>query len=242
MVLSSLASMLIVVAPVWAQVKDPGKGKAGRPESKAPTVVSPNDQRASGVIVKVEPIRKDAQARSDTVAREKGRAPTHRITINTAAVWRDWVRDQTGVAPGAAPREVAKRGANSVATKGEPETAGTLVVVDIGPGTKIETLFRESTDETSKGGRTPAEARAANEDPAATKAPADSSKREKPGERSRITQFQVDDLQPGLFVEVDFAQKDARDVASTLSVLRPIGGSDTPDRPQSGEGKAKAKK
>jgi len=205
-------------------------------------VVSPNDQRAAGVIVKVEPVAKGAQSRSDNVEREKGRAPTHRITINTAVVWRDWVRDQAGLDPAASPREVAKRGANSVATKGQPETAATLVVVDVVPTTKIEMMFRESTDETSKGGKTPAEARAASEDPAAAKAPDNSSKREKQAERSRSTRFLADDLQPGLFVEVDFAQKDARDVASTLAVLRPIGGSDTPARPQSGEEKAKGKK
>jgi len=239
--LSSLVPVLFVVAPVWAQERDAGKAKNGGPDSKAPAVVTPSQQRVSGVIVKAEPIRKGATSRSDNVESEKGRAPTHRITINTAAVWRDWVRDQAGIDPGATPREAAKRGDNSVATKGEPETAGTLVVIDIGPATKIETLFREATDETSKGAKTPAEARAASEDPAAAKASGGTSKSEKSAETPRITRYQVDDLQPGLFVETDFAQKDGRDLASTLAVVRPTGGSDTPDRPAGGEGKAKGK-
>jgi len=236
--------MLIVAASTLAQDENPGKKKAGRPDRDTATAVSPSSQRASGVIVKAEAIPQAAKSRGENNAeRTKGQAPTHRVTINTAAVWRDWVRDQVGLDANASPREIAKRGANSVATKGEPQSEGTLVVVDVGPNTKIETLFRESTDETSKGAKTPSEARAAIEDPAAEKSKDDSStRREKSAEKSRGTRFQADDLQPGLFVEVDFLRQDAHDVASTMSVIRPIGGSDSRDQPSNDEGKAKGKR
>jgi len=239
---SGLTAMLIVAASVWAQDEKQGKKKGGRPDRDTATVASTNSQRASGVIVKAEAIPQGAKARPDDAERPKGQAPTHRLTINTAAVWRDWVRDQVGLDANASPREIAKRGANSVATKGEPQSPGTLVVVDVGPNTKIESLFRESTDETSKGATTPAGARAASEDPAAEKGKDDTSTgRDKKAEPSRITRFQADDLQPGLFVEVDFLRQDAHDVASTLAVIRPIGGSDTRDQPSNDEGKAKGK-
>jgi hypothetical protein len=238
----SLAAAVLVAATAFAQDKDQGKKKAGRPDRDTPTVVSPDDQRVSGVIVKAESIGKGAKSRPEKVENEKGRTPTHRLTINTAAVWRDWVRDQAGTDPGATPREAAKRGAGSVATKGEPQSLDTLVVIDVVPKTKIETRFRESTDETSKGGQTPAEARAAIEAPASEKGKADSkTRRETQAEQPPITRFQADDLQAGLFVEVDFRRQDARDVASTVTVIRPLGGSDTPDKALGDEGKAKPK-
>jgi hypothetical protein len=230
---------LLVAAGAFAQDKEQGKKDSGRPDRKSPAPVASNDERASGVIVKAEPIGKGANSRSDDVAGQKGRAATHRLTINTAAVWRDWVRDQAGVDVNASPREQAKRGSNSVATKGEPQSEDTLVVIDVGPSSKIETRFRASTDETSKGSKTPAGAREANVDPA-EKGKGDSSKGD--GKGSKVTRFQADDLQPGLFVEIDFQLKDARNLASTVAVIRPVGGpDDAPAEPATGEGKAKAK-
>jgi hypothetical protein len=233
----SLATALLVAAGAFAQEKDQAKKNSGRPDRNSPAPVASNDERASGVIVKVEPIRKGANSRSDDLAGEKGRSATHRLTINTAAVWRDWVRDQAGVSVNASPREQARRGSNSVATKGEPQSEDTLVVIDVGPSSKIETRFRASTDETSKGSKTPAAAREANEDPA-EKGKGESSKGD--GKGSKVTRFQADDLQPGLFVEIDFEHKDARNLASSVAVIRPVGGPD--DVPTAtGEGKAKAK-
>lgn len=240
----SLAATLLVAANAFAQNKDQGKKNTGNPDRKSPAPVASDAQRAPGVIVKAEAIRKGASSRSDDVASEKGQAPTHRLTVNTAAVWRDWVRDQAGVSAGASPREQAKRGANSVATKGEPQSGDTLVVIDIGPNTKIETRFRASTDETSKGAKTPAEALAANEDPATEKGKGkgDSSRREAEAKRSRATRFEADDLQPGLFVEIDYAHKDGRNLASAVTVIRPVGGADNaPAEPAKDEGKGKGK-
>ena len=45
---------------------------------------------------------------------------------------------------------------------------------------------------------------------------------------SKVTRFQADDLKPGLFVEVDFRHEDGRNLASTVTVIRPVGGPDTP--------------
>jgi len=237
-VVSSLAPMLLGVSSAMAQEK--GKAKSG--EGNSPKAVSRDNQRVSGAILKVESIRSGARPDAGTPAREDDRPLTYRVTINPAVVWRDWVRDQAGVKPDATPREVANRGANSVATKGEPATEGSLVVVDVEPATKIETRYRESTDETSKGGRTPAEGRAATEDPASSKTEKASPKgTEKQAEALRLPRFRAEDLRPGVFVEVDYARKEGQDVASTLTVLLPIGGSDTSDRPVGGQEKEKAK-
>ena len=233
----SLAVALLVAAGAFGQEKGQGKKDSGRPDRKSPTPVARDDERASGVIVKVESIRKGAKSRSDDVPGEKGQSATHRLTINTAAVWRDWVRDQAGVSPNASPREQARRGNNSVATKGEPQSEDTLVVVDIGPNTWVETRFRASTDETSKGAKTPAAAREAGEDPATEKKGDPSTRATR---SSGSTRFQADELQPGLFVEADFVHNDAHNLASALTVIRPVGGPDnasSPVEPSAAEGK-----
>jgi len=228
---------LLVAPGAFAQDKDPGKTRSGDADRKSPAAARPEAQRVSGVIVKAEMISRGAKSKSADVEREKGQAPTHRVTINTAAVWRDWVRDQAGVRADASPREQAKRGANSVATRGEPQTGDSLVVIDIGPTTRVRTRFRASTDETSQGAKTPAEALAANEDPAAKTRKGESSKGE--DKRSSITRFEADDLQPGLFVEADYEHKDARNLASSLVVIRPVGGPDDAPASKPAEGKGK---
>jgi len=237
----SLAAAWLVTAGAFAQDKDKdrGKAKSGDASTRSPAVVGREAQRVSGVIVKAESIPKGAKSRSGDVEREKGSAPTHRVTVNTAAVWRDWVRDQAGVNADASPREQAKRGANSIATRGEPQSGDSLVVIDVGPNTKLRTLFRASTDETSRGARTPAAAVEASEDPAAKKGKGDSSQGE--DKRSSITRFEADDLQTGLFVEVDYAHNDARNLASSLAVIRPVGGPDDVPaaKPTGDEGKGK---
>jgi hypothetical protein len=239
----SFTAALLIAANAFSQDREQTKKNARRTERDRVTPVASDHERASGVIVKAEAIGKGARSRSDNVEREKGQAPTQRLTINTAAVWRDWVRDQAGVDADASPREAAKSGANSVATKGEPQSEDTLIVVDIGPQTKIETRFRESTDETGKGAKTPEEALASSkEDPVAEKAKGDTPKRrEKRAERSKIAQYEADDLQTGLFVEVDYRHQDARNVAAVVAVLRPVGGPDSPGEPVKGEGKARIK-
>jgi hypothetical protein len=195
-------------AAIRAQERDRPRGSAEKGRASAA-------ERASGVIVVVEPISND----NSKLGSE--RSGSRRLTINTAAVWRDWARDQATDRPTDSPKKAAEKGANSIATKGEPEDPDTLVTIDIGPSTKVETRFRASSDETSKGARTSAEAREGRQDPA-----------EKTKPRSRDSgmapRFAADDLKPGLFIEVDFRRASGQNVASTLAVIRPVGGPETP--------------
>jgi len=184
-------------------------------------------ERASGVIVKVEPITKGATPGS-TIEREAKKGREHhrsvRLTINTAAVWRDWVRDQDAFDTSKSPKREAVEGANSIATKGEPRDQDTLVVVDLGPESKVETRFRKPDDETTKGSKTPEAARESDSDPAsdsAKKGPA-SRRREARREAAKATRFHAADLKPGLFVEVDFRHVTAQNLASNVTVIRPV--------------------
>jgi hypothetical protein len=176
-------------------------------------------ERASGVILKVEAVKKGVTPGS-TIEREakagRERPVTHRLTVNTNAVWRDWARDQAKVQDNGPPGRDAKQGANSVATKGEPADANNVVVVDIGPETKVETRFRSPLDETSKGSTVPETARSDN-------ASGSGARRDS----ARPVQFRAEDLKPGLFVEVDFRHSTAQNVASTVTVIRPIQSGDT---------------
>src|SRR5262249_26906599 len=69
----------------------------GRPKGSDETKRASDDERASGVIVKVEPVARgdsSGAAADGEAKRGRGRNAPRRLTINTAAVWRDWVRDQ----------------------------------------------------------------------------------------------------------------------------------------------------
>jgi hypothetical protein len=161
-------------------------------------------ERVSGVIVKVE---------------TKDKAPT-RVTINADVIWSDWVRDQATLGTIKTTDKAARSGAKSVATEGQPKDKDNLIVVEIGPDSKIETRFRASTDETDKGKATPAEARSGAEDPAI--AEKSDAKKEKP-----LT-LKPADLKDGLFVEVDYKRATtSKNTAASVVVLRPIGGPDT---------------
>jgi len=238
----TLASFVAAGALAQDTDKAKEKKKAGRPDREVGASVATDGQRVAGVIVKAERAGKGATSRQQKADSGKGQSPMYQITVNPDVVWRDWVRDQVGISPNASPREAAERGANSVATKGEPQTAGSLIVIDVNPNTKVETRFRESDDETSKGSKTPAEAAAATEKAGSDKAKDDPAARgEKGAEASKGTQFQADDLKPGLYVEVDYRHQEAGNVASTLTVIRPIGLSDSPVPAKTDEPKAKAK-
>ena len=157
---------------------------------------SKDDQRVSGVIVKAEKV---ANPGSGTTG---GKVV---LTINMAAVWSDWVRDQVNENPRQSPKKDARDGAESVATKGEPRDRNTLVKVEVASDSRIETRFRRPDDETGK---------ASN---AAGKADADDSR-----QSAKPPQFHLNDLKTGLFVETDYRRKDDRNVASRVAVIRPI--------------------
>lgn len=213
-------SVAVVVAASWAVVPALVQAQQGKspltnsPKFKADT----RKERASGVITKVERVTKGAAAGS-TIRKEtdagRNHAATHRLTINTNAVWRDWARDQAQMQDRGSARKDAAKGDNSVATKGEPVDANSLVVVDIGPETRIETRFRSPDDETTKGARTPDAV--GGED-------RKSDGRRKPA--ADAVHFRASDLKAGLFVEVDFRHVTAQNPASSVTVIRPIGGPD----------------
>ena len=154
-------------------------------------------ERAAGVIVKVEKQRNNSDS-----SNEKDRL-RYRLTINTAAVWRDWARDQDKTGGPASTKKAAREGNDSVATKGEPKSPNTLVVVDVQKATQVETRFREMSDETGRGSANP---------------PADSAHRTS----AKPVRFAFDDLKEGLYVEVDFQHRNERNPASRVTVLRPI--------------------
>jgi hypothetical protein len=199
--------------------QQPGRGNGTSPP-----------ERASGVIVKVErvaqgvtPSPQSPTIPGSTVGAGLVRPWTYRLTINTNAVWRDWARDQAAANDAGPPRKDAAKGDESVATKGEPAGRNSLVVVDVGPETRVETRFRSADEEADKGKNTPDAARSSDRG-------AGRSLSAKP------VQFRADDLQPGLFVEVDFHHLPAQNPASSVSVIRPIGGPNTPAAKAAPEG------
>src|SRR5262249_49185469 len=172
-----------------------------------------------GVIIKVEDVPK--------AGREQHRGK--RLTINTAAVWSDWVRDQATVKPPTSTKDEAKEGANSIATKGEPVSPDTTVIVDVIHDTKVETRYRSATDEASEGARTPAGAARKESDPAADRS-ARKDREDKNLGTSKGPQFDAAKLQPGLFIDVEFHRVSDQNRAHKVVVLRPVGGPDTPAR------------
>jgi hypothetical protein len=164
----------------------------------------PSAERASGVITKAEPIAQGGV----------------KLTINTAAVWRDWARDQAAADPNVSPRKAAERGANSIATKGEPETKDTLVVIKLSPESKLDTRFRSMNDETTKGASTP-EAAAGSKDAA----------RGSRTQTAKPRQYKTSDLKPGLFIEADFRRAGGDNLVSTVTVIRPVSESASTEKP-----------
>jgi len=192
-----------LAAALVALTSAPSRGQEKKaPPKGAQLKANPEAERASGVIVKVEPLaRAGSEARGGL-----------RLTINTAAVWRDWARDQNAPDANQSPRKAAERGPNSVATKGQPQTKDTRVHVQLGPDGKIDTRFRTLADETSKGASTPAAAA-----------------RESGGragdartQTAKPVRFSASDLKPGLFIEADFRRAGGDNQASAITVIRPV--------------------
>jgi len=221
-VLSLATATLVAASGLGLAQEGKGKAKSSSPKSSATA------ERASGVIIKAEPVTKGATPGSTiTDEAKKGRqvASTVRLTINTAAVWRDWARDQATEDVTKSAKTDAEEGANSIATKGQPVSADTTVLVDVGPDTRVETRYRSPDDETSKGATTP---EAAREEDDSTSAPAKSkSGAGKAKSTEKGPSFGVGDLKPGLFVEVDYRHVAAQNPASVVTVIRPLGGPHT---------------
>lgn len=211
--LVAVASLLLA-APTFAQTTEAEAKK----EKTLPPPADARHQLTSGVIVKAEPLTKAGAPTSDPAEASR----QVRLTINTAAVWRDWVRDQATL-DAKSPRAAAVAGEKSIATTGEPRSADTTVVVVVAPDTRIETRYRSSTDEVSEGARTPegaAKAQAATD-------PADTSKPRVDHSAAKPIRFTADDLKPGLWIEVHYKDAKTREKATLVRVMRPVGGPQT---------------
>lgn len=220
--LASSLVCLLAVSPLSAQ-----QSKPATPPGTEPPKGEGDPQKAAGVILKVEKVTRGATPGS-TIQKEKeaGREEpiSHRLTINTSAVWRDWARDQGQLRDtGPAKRDAAK-GERSVATKGEPAEANSLVVIDVGPKTVVETRFRHLLDETA--GDT-------------TKPGGEKAEGSKGDDRqaAKPVQFRREDLLPGLFVEVEFRHIPAQNPASSVRVIRPLRSDVPPETEGSNPGK-----
>jgi hypothetical protein len=214
-----LVAAVFLAAPAVAQQSNPRERTPARPTTAEPRTVSPDRQHVAGVIVKAENVRSEAGKVPGEKTAAKPRSRMVRLTINTAAVWRDWSRDQVGQSPSASPKAEAERGAKSVATTGEPADRDTDVVVEVDTGARIETLFRNVEGPASPDSRTPAEARAAAEGTAFSPTRF---------RDSAVTHFAIEDLKPGLFVEVDFRRESGRNRATNLAVIRPTASTEGP--------------
>ena len=146
------------------------------------------------------------------------------LTINTAAVWTEFARDQAPERSKAVTKADAAKGDQSTAARGEPADENTEVKVEIGGDSTLEVRFRASDDETSAGSATPAGAVASEkETPRASDEGKDAKKAQAP---ARIA---AKDLRKGLFVEVDYRERKGVNRASRLVVIKPIGGPNTSD-------------
>jgi len=206
-------SMVAVLAPAMAQQDRKDEGKKARDVNK-------KAQRAEGVILKVEPARRGGDANAKGEGKRGRQGQGVRLTINTAVVWRDWVRDQADLKT----RPNAEKGANSVATKGQPAGPNDLVTVVVGPRAHLATRLRSATDETDKGAKSLAGAERKEER---------SDPEQKPDAKGRdgdhAPQLKQSDLKPGLFVVVEYRRGPANiNRAEDLTILKPVGGPETP--------------
>jgi hypothetical protein len=219
-----LSSSLLIAATAMAQQNESRTQPSAQPGQNPPHAVRPEDQRTTGVIIKAESMRKETRTNpgAETTTRDRDRSTGQRLTINTIIPWQDWVRDQVEGNPKATPREQAEKGANSIATRGQPRSENTDVVVEVGPETKVDSRVRLDVEE---GATIDAAARA-----------------KKASRGSDAMAYRLEDLKPGLFVEVSFARKDGRNVATTVTVVRPVSGPDAVANPAANPGRAKAKK
>ncbi len=125
------------------------------------TLAAPDDtgknasknQRVEGVIIKAEPVDSD-------------NGHCLRLTINTAAVWRDYARDSAlNDTRKDSTKKAAKRGDDSVATEGQPRDRDTLVTIDVAADTPAHKRFRAEKDEATLGASSAKAALKAAENP-----------------------------------------------------------------------------
>lgn len=153
------------------------------------------NQRVEGVIVKVEPLD----------------GHRVRLTLNTAAVWRDYARDTSlNDRKNRSTKDAAKRGDDSVATEGQPRDRDTLVTVVVNSKTPSHKRFRAEMDEATLGANSIEAAREAVEHPEKAKA-------SKGGPAVK-----VDELRKGLYLATGFEKVEKDNKADWIVVLVPV--------------------
>jgi hypothetical protein len=187
-----------------------GHALAGQDDSKrAVDAKAARDQRIEGVVIRVEPVGGDS---------ERGAGAAHRVklTINTAAVWRDYVRD-TATTRESTPEKAARKGEESVATKGQPRTAQNLVAIEVTPESRLELRYRGATDERSLGAATAEQARRLATRDADPARGSDDPESAAEGKSARL-----DQIKPGLFIHVRYRRADQQDRADRVIILEPV--------------------
>ncbi|HWE37130.1 MAG TPA: hypothetical protein VG406_11235 [Isosphaeraceae bacterium] len=192
-----LAALAILVAAPWLATAQDASRSNTKENDKAPAAANKDKLKVSGVIVKVE--GDDSKPR--------------KLTINTAVVWRDWVRDQAPTPSGE--KTKGTRPADSVATRGQPASPDSLVIVELASDVPVECLFRASDDEASDSKTR--EKALAKEHGNAKDQPA------------KGTKAKASDLKKGLFVAVDFRADGDHKQARRVVIVKPAGGPNTPD-------------
>jgi hypothetical protein len=187
--------------------------------------IQPSREKSSGVVIKVERTPGDPERKS-----------FWRMTVNTDVVWRDFVRDQavdpnrvarTGIA------KAASKGKESIAVKGHPTADPLLLSVDLDPQTEVTVRYRSSTDAMSEGSATPdgaSRSELANEQSGKSKT---SNAKTRPDSKREVLKprtLEPMELKPGLWVDVEFRHNEAGNRARRVTVLRPVGGPDTPSK------------
>jgi hypothetical protein len=161
-------------------------------------------QRVEGVVIRVEPIGENKTA-----------ARGVKLTINTAAVWRDYVRD-TATTKEPPPEKAARKGKESVATKGQPVSPGTVTTVEVTPDSRLELRYRTAMDERTQGAASADAARKL------TSKEGDPSQSSKESVETTGKTIKVDQIKSGLFVHVRYHRDGKQDRADRLIVLEPI--------------------
>jgi hypothetical protein len=193
-------------------------------------------QRVEGVIVKVEPfaiLAADPSKFEENPAGEKEPTTRYELTINTAVPWEDYVRDEAvnpdkaAVVPenpaNKAKPAVAPKVKESVAVEGQPSDPATETCVNLTPSTKIELRYRSSTDESDDGAPTVKAAEDLQKDPA------DESASDSKTKTAAVKPLALkpEDLRVGQYVIVEYGESPAEKPATSIIVLKPIGGADT---------------
>jgi len=198
----ALSASMILVAAATATAPaqdDKAKDKADRL------------QKGEGVIVRVDPVTEEG---ADSGSRKERRAHRRvRLTINTAAVWRDWARDQADLAS----KSAAPKGKDSVGTQGQPSAPESTIVAEVGPDARVLMRYRSSTDDSNEGSRTIAAAERKDGSP-------ESNEVKKSRRDEKAPRIEISDLKAGQFVAVE-ARKGK---ATHITVLKPVGGAQTP--------------